>query len=81
MKYKIQDTITVIDEHGQEIREIIYNEFTEQEFLIKYLKNPDLMYWQIHDDGSRDYYRKNKHMATVDAQGNVTNIAGIPTKN
>jgi hypothetical protein len=73
MKYKIQNIIILEELDGVEIRDIVYQELTEQEFLIKYLQNPSLIYWQIHDDGSRDYYRNNKHTASIDEFGNAKN--------
>ena len=77
MKYKIQEVITISSDDDVEIRDIIYHDLTEQEFLVRYLANPDLVYWAIHDDGTRDMYRKNKHMARVHPDGSVTNIPGI----
>jgi len=77
MKYKIQNTQVIEEKDGVEIRDIVYEDLTEQEFLVKYLQNPSLIYWQLHDDGSRDYYRNGKHMANVDVNGLATNIPGI----
>jgi hypothetical protein len=77
MKYKVQNTIVVENIDGVEIRDIVYQELTEQEFLVKYLQNPDLIYWQIYDDGTRDYYRNNKLTARVDVNGNAKNIPDI----
>jgi hypothetical protein len=77
MKYKIQNVVVLEVLDGVEIRDIIYEELSEQEFLVKYLQNPDLMYWVIHDDGTRDFYRNGKHMANVDVNGLATNIPGI----
>jgi len=77
MKYKIQNTVVIDEQDGVEIRDIIYEELNEQEFLVKYLQNPSLIYWQLHDDGSRDYYRNGQHTANIDSQGNARNIPGI----
>jgi hypothetical protein len=77
MKYKIQNVVVLEELDGVEIRDIVYEELSEQEFLVKYLQNPDLMYWAIHDDGTRDFYRNGKHMANVDVNGLATNIPGI----
>jgi len=76
MKYKIQNVITMETNDGT-INDIIYQELSEQEFLVKYLKDPNMIYWKIYEDGSRDYYSKGSHMAHVDTNGNATNIAGI----
>jgi hypothetical protein len=77
MKYKIQNIVVLEELDGVEIRDIVYQELNEQEFLVKYLQNPNLMYWAIHDDGSKDYYRDGKHMANIDASGKATNMLGI----
>lgn len=77
MKYKIQNIIILEELDGVEIRDIVYQDVSEEEFLLKYLQNPNLVYWAYHDDGSRDMYRKGKHYATVHADGTVTNIPGI----
>lgn len=77
MKYKIQNIIILEQLDGVEVRDIVYQELTEEEFLVRYLQNPELVYWAIHDDGTRDMYRKNKHYATVHPDGTVTNIPGI----
>ena len=74
MKYKIQNIIILEELENETVHDIVYHELTEQEFLVKYLQNPDLIYWAIHDDGSKDMYRKGSHIASVDALGNIKNI-------
>ncbi len=81
MRYRIQNIVILEElENGDTVRDIVYEELTEQEFLIRYLADPDLVYWAYHDDGSRDMYRKGKHYATIHADGTVTNIPGITAK-
>ena len=65
MKYKIQNTIILEELENETVHDIIYHELTEQEFLMKYLKNPRLTYWQIEDDGTKHHYRDGKLMVTI----------------
>ena len=74
MKYKIQNTVIIEEKDGVEVRDIVYEELNEQDFLVKYLQNPSLIYWQLHDDGSRDYYRNGRHTASIDPLGIAKNI-------
>ena len=77
MRYKIQNIIVLEELENETVHDIVYLDLNEQEFLVKYLQNPDVIYWAIHDDGTRDFYRKGKHMVSVDIIGNITNIPGI----
>ena len=74
MKYKVQNIIILEELENETVHDIVYQELTEQEFLVKYLQNPDLIYWAIHDDGTRDMYRKGYHIARVDKLGNIRNM-------
>jgi len=65
MKYKIQNIIILEELENETVHDIIYHELTEQEFLMKYLKNPRLTYWQIEDDGTKHHYRDGKLMVTI----------------
>ena len=69
MRYQIQNT--------NNKNEIYYEDISESAFLLKYLKNPNLMYWQIRDDGTRDFYRKRKHMTRILPDGTVITMPGI----
>ena len=64
MKYRIQKIIILEELENETVKDIIYQELDEQEFLVHYLKDPNLSYWKI--DGSTKYhYKNNKLIATV----------------
>jgi hypothetical protein len=57
MKYKIQQIIILEELENETVKDIVLKEFTEQEFLVEYLKNPRLTYWKIDDSGNKFYYK------------------------
>lgn len=57
MKYKIPQTIILEELENETIKDIVFNELNEQEFLVHYLKNPRLTYLKIDDMGNRFYYK------------------------
>ena len=65
MKYKIQNIIILEELENETVHDIIYHELDEQEFLVEYLKNPRLIYWQIEDDGTKHHYKDGKLMVTI----------------
>jgi hypothetical protein len=66
MKYTIPETIVISKIGHEEVRDIIYHELTEQEFLVEYLKNPNLAYWTTDDDNNtKRHYKNGLLMATV----------------
>jgi len=65
MKYRIPETIIIEQKENETIKDIIYHELTEQEFLVEYLKNPKLAYWQDYPNGTREHYKNGKLMVTI----------------
>lgn len=65
MKYRIPETIIIEQNDTETIKDIIHHELTEQEFLVEYLKNPRLSYWQDLDDGTSHHYKNGVLMVTV----------------
>ena len=58
------------------IKDIVYHELTEQEFLIHYLKDPKLAYWTVEDNNIKKFYKHGRLMATIE-NGVVTNHTSI----
>lgn len=65
MKYRIPETIIIEQNDTETIKDVIFHELDEQEFLVEYLRNPRLSYWQDHPDGTRQHYKNNKLMVTI----------------
>lgn len=66
MKYQIPEHIIIEQNDTETIKDIIYHELTEQEFLMKYLKNPRLAYWTVDEDtGTKHHYRDGRLMVTI----------------
>ena len=65
MKYRIPETIILQTIDNETIKDIVYHELNEQEFLVEYLKNPKLSYWQDHPDGTKQHYKNGKLMVTI----------------
>lgn len=65
MKYRIPETIIIEENDTEMIKDVIYHELTEPEFLVEYLKNPLLSYWKEHDCGMRQHYKNGKLMVTI----------------
>lgn len=65
MKYRIPEHIIISQTDTETVKDIIYHELTEAEFLVEYLKNPRLTYWQDYDDGTRQNYKNGKLMFTI----------------
>jgi hypothetical protein len=64
MKYQISEHITIQTIDNETIKDIVFHELTEQEFLVHYLKDPNLSYWKI-DGDTKYHYKNNKLIATV----------------
>jgi len=65
MKYRIPEHIIIEETDAGTIKDIIFHELSEQEFLVEYLKNPKLNYWQDHPDGTKQHYKNGKLMVTI----------------
>lgn len=65
MKYRIPEHVIISQTDTEIIKDIIYHELTEAEFLVEYLRNPKLTYWQDHPDGTRQNYKNGKLMVTI----------------
>lgn len=65
MKYKIPNHVIVEQKDKETIKDIVYNELNEQEFLVEYLKNPRLNYWKIYSDSHREMYSDGLLMVTI----------------
>jgi len=65
MKYRIPEHITIQTIDNETIKDIIYHELNEQEFLVEYLRNPRLSYWKDYPDGTKEHYKNGKLMATI----------------
>jgi hypothetical protein len=65
MKYRIPEVIIIEQNDTETIKDIIYHELDEAEFLIEYLRNPRLSYWTADDQGTKYHYKNGKLMATV----------------
>lgn len=65
MKYRIPETIIIEQNDTETVKDIIYHELTEEEFLVEYLKNPRLAYWVSEDDGTKHHYKNGRLMASV----------------
>jgi hypothetical protein len=76
MKYRIPEHITIQTIDNETIKDIIYHELDEQEFLVEYLKNPKLAYWIIDDFGVKKHYKNGELQVTIDGD-NVTNHSWI----
>jgi len=72
MKYQIPEHIIIEQNDTETIKDIIYHELDEQEFLVEYLKNPKLTYWQIVNDTTKHHYKNGNLMVTV-KDGMITN--------
>jgi hypothetical protein len=79
MKYRIPEHIIIEETPDAVIKDIIYHELNEQEFLIHYLQDPLLSYWQDHDDGTRQHYNKGKLVVTI-KNGVVVNHSFLEKK-
>jgi len=55
MKYRIPEHIIISQTDTEIIKDIVYHELTEAEFLVEYLRNPGLTYWQDHPDGTKHH--------------------------
>lgn len=71
MKYRIPEHITIQTIDNETIKDIIFHELDESEFLVHYLKDPELTYTKILDDGTRLHYLQGrlvelKNVKTID---------------
>jgi len=58
MKYHVRQTIWCEIRHGNLVQDFVYHEFNEQEFLIEYLRDPELTYWTEDLQGVKRYYNR-----------------------
>jgi hypothetical protein len=65
MKYRIPEYIVIEQNDNETVKDIIYHEFNEQEFLIKFLQNPRLSYWKDSPDGTKQHYRNGELQVTI----------------
>lgn len=65
MKYRIPETIIIEQNDTETVKDIVFKELDEQEFLVELLKNPQMPYWATAEDGTRSYYKNGKLLATV----------------
>jgi hypothetical protein len=72
MKYQISEHVIIEETPDAIIKDIIYHELDEQEFLVEYLKNPRLTYWVTDDDNIKRHYKNGILMASIE-NGVVTN--------
>jgi hypothetical protein len=72
MKYRIPEHVIIEQNDTETIKDIIYHELDEQEFLVEYLRNPKLTYWVTDDDNIKRHYKNGILMASIE-NGVVTN--------
>ena len=72
MKYTIRETIEFETKHHGTVRDFVYTDVTEQEFLIKYLQNPRMNYVTEDDLGVKRYYNRGELEITRDGN-NIIN--------
>ena len=72
MKYRIPEHVIIEETPDAIIKDIIYHELDEQEFLVEYLRNPRLTYWVTDDQGTKYHYKNGILMASIE-NGVVTN--------
>lgn len=60
MKYTIRETIEVETIHHGTVKDFKYDDVTEQEFLVRYLKDPKMTYITEDDLGVKRYYNRGK---------------------
>jgi hypothetical protein len=65
MKYRIPEVIIIEQNDTETIKDIIYHELTEQEFLVEYLRNPRLTYWVAEEDGTKHHYKNGRLVVTI----------------
>jgi hypothetical protein len=65
MKYRIPETIIIEQNDTEIIKDIIYHELNEAEFLVEYLRNPRLSYWQDYPNGTKEHYKNGRLMVTI----------------
>jgi len=79
MKYQIQETIIVEENDTETVKDFVYRNLTEQEFLVEYLRNPKLAYWVLENENTKQYYKNGKLMVTI-RDGVVTNHSFLEKK-
>jgi hypothetical protein len=72
MKYRIQKIIILEELENETVKDIIYQELDEQEFLVHYLKDPMMSYWVTDDNNIKRHYKNGKLVVTIE-NGIVTN--------
>lgn len=65
MKYRIPEHILLQTIDNEQIKDVIFHELTEAEFLVEYLKNPSLNYWKIYSETHREMYSDGHLMVTI----------------
>jgi hypothetical protein len=73
MKYQIPEHIIIEQNDTETIKDIIYHELDEQEFLVEYLKNPRLAYWTVDEDSNTKQHYKNGSLMVTIRDGIVVN--------